>query len=124
MFRQHWINALCALCVLSGCATDKEHLLPEGSARMLDIWHLQTGSDAIKGRQLLDARLVLRRTPDTLARPNEVARQFPRLPNPDLVLYVFPHLAGESTPVPGYTTVFPLFQRVHYAMPGDRTEEY
>ncbi|HBO3942786.1 TPA: TIGR03751 family conjugal transfer lipoprotein, partial [Pseudomonas aeruginosa] len=27
-------------------------------------------------------------------------------------------------PVPGYTTVFPFYQRVQYAMPGERTEDY
>ncbi|HEJ6481861.1 TIGR03751 family conjugal transfer lipoprotein, partial [Pseudomonas aeruginosa] len=48
-----------------------------------------------------------------------------RLPNPDLVMYVFPHLAGsDPAPVPGYTTVFPFYQRVQYAMPGERTEDY
>ncbi|HGN1726419.1 TPA: TIGR03751 family conjugal transfer lipoprotein, partial [Pseudomonas aeruginosa] len=25
---------------------------------------------------------------------------------------------------PGYTTVFPFYQRVQYAMPGERTEAY
>src|SRR3546814_11177602 len=34
---------------------------------------------------------------------NEIYRQFHRLPNPDLVMYVFPHLAGtDPVPVPGY----------------------
>ena len=52
-------------------------------------------------------------------------RQFQRLPNPDLVMYVFPHLTGtDPVPVPGYTTVFPLYQRVQYAMPGERVEDY
>ncbi|HEJ2413791.1 TPA: TIGR03751 family conjugal transfer lipoprotein, partial [Pseudomonas aeruginosa] len=56
---------------------------------------------------------------------NEIYRQFHRLPNPDLVMYVFPHLAGtDPVPVPGYTTVFPLYQRVQYAMPGERLEDY
>ena len=56
---------------------------------------------------------------------NEIYRQFHRLPNPDLVMYVFPHLAGtDPVPVPGYSTVFPLYQRVQYAMPGERTEDY
>ena len=56
---------------------------------------------------------------------NEVYRQFHRLPNPDLVMYVYPHLAGsDPVPVPGYTTVFPLYQRVQYAMPGERVEDY
>ena len=90
-------------------------------------------------RQLLDARQSLRRPltqADVQAAPaeqmrytrtaaNEVYRQFPRLPNPDLVMYVFPHLAGtDPVPVPGYSTVFPLYQRVQYAMPGERTEAY
>jgi len=26
--------------------------------------------------------------------------------------------------VPGYSTVFPLYQRVQYAMPGERVEDY
>jgi len=56
---------------------------------------------------------------------NEVYRQFQRLPNPDLVMYVYPHLAGtDPVPIPGYTTVFPLYQRVQYAMPGERVEDY
>ncbi|MEH9056570.1 TIGR03751 family conjugal transfer lipoprotein, partial [Klebsiella pneumoniae] len=38
---------------------------------------------------------------------------------PDLVLYVFPHLNG-NTPVPGYSTVFPFYTRPQYALPGER----
>ena len=56
---------------------------------------------------------------------NEIYSQFKRLPNPDLVMYVFPHLAGtDPVPVPGYSTVFPLYQRVQYALPGERVEDY
>jgi conjugative transfer region lipoprotein (TIGR03751 family) len=88
---------------------------------------------------LLDARQELRRplneaqvahqqaSADAFTRTpqNEIYSQFKRLPNPDLVMYVFPHLAGtDPVPVPGYTTVFPMYQRVQYAMPGERTEEY
>src|SRR5690606_26356499 len=85
-----------------------------------------------------NARQDLRRPltdADTLAAParnaaytrtaaNEIQRQFHRLPNPDLVMYLFPHLAGtDPVPVPGYSTVFPLHQRVQYAMPGELLEE-
>ena len=128
---------LSALLVLSGCATDPEKLLPHGDATMLDIWNQQTtGSGDAPGRRLLDARQTLRRplqapvpvidqTGYTRTAQTEIYRQFQRLPNPDLVLYVFPHLSGsESVPVPGYSTVFPLYQRVHYALPGERVEDY
>ena len=50
----------------------------------------------------------------------ELETMFPRLPNPTLVMYVFPHLAGvERVPVPGYATTFPLYERVEYALPGE-----
>ena len=45
-------------------------------------------------------------------------------PNPDLLLYVYPHLSGtEQAPVPGYSTVVPFYQRVQYALPGERQED-
>lgn len=126
-------TSLCALLLLAGCATDTQKLLPHGDATMLDIWNQQAAPST---RQLLDARQALRRplqsplpivdqTPYTRTAQNEIYRQFQRLPNPDLVMYVFPHLAGsDPVPVPGYSTVFPLYQRVQYAMPGERVDDY
>ncbi|EPN3101219.1 TIGR03751 family conjugal transfer lipoprotein, partial [Salmonella enterica] len=52
----------------------------------------------------------------------EITQQFPRLPNPDMVMYLYPHLADGNTPVPGYSTVFPFYSQTQYAMPGERTE--
>jgi hypothetical protein len=49
----------------------------------------------------------------------EIDAHFPRLPNPDLVMYVFPHLSAEGYPVPGYATVVPMYERVEYALPGE-----
>ncbi|MBB6366702.1 conjugative transfer region lipoprotein (TIGR03751 family) [Xanthomonas sacchari] len=133
--------------LLPGCATHKDDLLSHGDRTMRDIWDQETGGTGAPAaqvggaaaRQLLDARQVLRRpltATDVQAIPvenaaysrtaqNEIYRQFRRLPNPDLVMYVFPHLAGtDPVPVPGYSTVFPLYQRVQYAMPGERVEDY
>ena len=53
---------------------------------------------------------------------NEINSQFPQLPNPNIVMYVYPHQAGTGntkSPVPGYSTVFPMYQHTHYAMPGE-----
>ena len=142
---RNWIDGLTLLAitlVLGGCATSKDELLPHDDATMLDIWNLGTGGSAGGGhaaQRLLDARQSLRRPlteGDVQAAPgvearytrtaaNEIYQQFHRLPNPDLVMYVFPHLAGSDlVPVPGYTTVFPLYQRVQYALPGERVEAY
>jgi conjugative transfer region lipoprotein (TIGR03751 family) len=117
----------------TGCATNKDKLLTHDGRTMQDIWRQQTGGGEGGNRPLLDARQSLRRPltqADEQARytrtaANEIERQFHRLPNPDLVMYVFPHLAGsDPVPVPGYSTVFPLYQRVQYAMPGERLEDY
>lgn len=147
--RRNWTETAAALLaavgtvmVLGGCATSKDKLLPHGNLTMLDVWQQETGGSPGGGqtaRQLLDARQGLRRPltdGDVWAAPaanaaytrtatNEIRPQFRRLPNPDLVMYVFPHLAGtDPVPVPGYSTVFPLYRRVQYAMPGERVEEY
>ncbi|MEQ9590924.1 MAG: TIGR03751 family conjugal transfer lipoprotein [Parvibaculaceae bacterium] len=54
---------------------------------------------------------------------NEVRNLFPRLPNPDIGIYIYPHLATEQeVPIPGYATVIPLYQKVQYALPGESTE--
>ncbi|AEK81737.1 TIGR03751 family conjugal transfer lipoprotein [Pseudomonas protegens] len=133
--------AVMAIALLAGCTTNKDKLLPHGEETMMDVWQegAPGGASSSSSRQVLDARLQLRRpldeqqmtnqraTADDFARTaqNEIYSQFKRLPNPDLVMYVFPHLAGsDPVPVPGYTTVFPLYQRVQYAMPGERTEDY
>ncbi len=50
---------------------------------------------------------------------SELTLHFPRLPNPTIVLYVFPHLSLEGTPVPGYSTTFPMYETVEYALPGE-----
>lgn len=141
----NWIRTLLLAAVvtaLAGCTTSKEQLMPHGDHTMQNIWHQQAGeggSGQVARRQLLDARQSLRRpleetdrqaalseqTRYTRTAANEIHRQFPRLPNPDLVMYVFPHLTGtDPVPVPGYSTVFPLYQRIQYAMPGERTEVY
>lgn len=145
--------ALSVVTALAGCATNKDALLEHDGQTMLEIWRQETGGsgDSRASRELLDARQALRRpltareprserepltAPDVISAPraeasytrtaqNEIERQFHRLPNPDLVMYVFPHLAGtDPVPVPGYSTVFPLYQRVQYALPGERLEDY
>ena len=51
---------------------------------------------------------------------SELDNLFPRLENPDLVIYVYPHLATRTrAPIPGYTTVVPLYERVEYRLPGE-----
>ncbi|XTZ40615.1 TIGR03751 family conjugal transfer lipoprotein [Salmonella enterica] len=121
---------------LSGCATSKEELLPAGDQTMLEIWQRQ--ADSGSARYAAASRDTLRRplteTEQQYAaqtdlsysrtQESEISQQFPRLPNPDMVMYVFPHLADGNSPVPGYSTVFSFYSQTQYAMPGERTAAF
>lgn len=118
--------------LFTGCYTSKDKMFPNDGITMLEIFN--GSGTAGTNQQLIDARSVLRRSvdvPHDLQEPytrtaiNEINSQFQRLPNPDLVMYVYPHLAGaEQAPIPGYSTVFPFYTKVQYALPGERTEDY
>ena len=122
---------------LTACSTSQDELLPPGDLSMQEIWS-QGGGDATSS--VMEARNALQFVRPinsafangaenqhyTRTAANEATNLFPRLPNPDLVMYVFPHLTDtlEPVPVPGYTTVFPFYGRVQYAQPGERTRDY
>lgn len=90
--------------LLTACSTDQKTLLPvDENTTMLNIWGRQN-NDA---QALYDARSVLRRPLDdatmtaqqqqtTRSDDNATQALFRRLPNPDLELYIFPHLAGSE----------------------------
>ncbi|MCX8966327.1 TIGR03751 family conjugal transfer lipoprotein [Erwinia psidii] len=130
------MTILLAAALLAGCSTSKDDMLPPGDSSMLALWQGEDGGGS--ARHAVAARDSLRRpltegeqlattTDDrsySRTQESEISQQFPRLPNPDLVMYVFPHLADGNSPVPGYSTVFPFYSQVQYAMPGERTEAY
>lgn len=130
--------ALVGLGLISGCATSKDELMPTNGMTMQELWEQgsseqsgsastdSTGQHAIEAargslrRPITAGDMVDERTRYTREAANEIHSQFSRLPNPDLVIYIYPHLAGDqSVPVPGYSTVFPLYQKPQYAMPGE-----
>jgi conjugative transfer region lipoprotein (TIGR03751 family) len=113
---------------LAGCASTKEAVLPQDGPSMKTIYerhiHEMNAHDpqVVRGelgnRPLLTGEAALQGyTRDAF---KEIDVLFPRLPNPTLVMYVFPHLAGETqAPVPGYATAFPMYEQVEYALPGE-----
>ncbi len=103
---------------------DKEDLFPQDGPTMLEIyrshmgrprqpeWRQPAAAPGAAGGQGLEGYARQAR--------DEIDTQFKRLPNPDLVMYVFPHLAADAGyPVPGYSTVLPMYEHVEYALPGE-----
>lgn len=140
--------ALAATALLGACtaAGPRESPLPKDGKTVVEVYrdHIRTeGSGAEDPRDRLKADRVDDRASAQGARLMDVGAQaaetnpvalhsltyrdaiepmnqrFARLPNPDLVMYVHPHLSKGGHPVPGYLTVFPMYERVEYAMPGE-----
>ena len=116
--------------VLTSCTSTKDNLLPQDGPSMKVIYdaHIQTMN--ARKPQVIRRELGNRRLDNGEAALqgyardafNEIDILFPRLPNPTLVMYVFPHLGGETrAPVPGYATAFPMYEQVEYALPGEVT---
>lgn len=112
--------------LVTGCASTKESVLPQDGPTMKAIYdqhmvgvqrsnHRQTiGGQPLPNSGIEHYQGFVREA------ANEIDTVFPRLPNPTLVMYIFPHLSGsERTPVPGYVTTFPFYETVEYALPGE-----
>ena len=102
-----------ALALIEACASK----LPGDDVNrrpMLELYREQIASADTFNRKLSHGSADL----DAYTRTanNELQILFPLLPNPKIVLYVFPHIA-EGVPVPGYSTSFSLYERDHYALP-------
>ena len=122
------ISALSLLGLL-GCSTSQDDTLPNPRTSSEQVWQNQMSGGGVSVdahnqtqgelRVPLDMTTLSQRQSDyTRDSWREATNLFPRLPNPDVVLYVLPHQSG-ALPVPGYSTVFPLYERVHYAAPQD-----
>lgn len=94
---------------ISACASPVE--LPEPAGTVRDLYRQALSSDA--------PAPMPRPLPAGEAEDHPLAREVDRqlrhdfrmLPNPRLVLYVYPHLAADGAPVPGYASWFHVFER-------------
>ncbi len=116
-----------ALAVLALCACSvtgpRESPLPAEGPTMKEVYD---GHQSRAASTAADNASDVRGTrpappPDPLSRAyiERIEARFTRAPNPDLVMYVYPHLATGKYPVPGYYTAFPMYETVHYLLPGE-----
>jgi conjugative transfer region lipoprotein (TIGR03751 family) len=112
--------------LLSGCTTCA-NAVPDHEPTMAEIYEQamqDTHSESIE-----KARLHIQKIQQASSRQSnpkvdtaeyETNALFPMLPNPQLVMYVYPHLSGENeAPVPGYKTAFNLYERNYYTLEGE-----
>ena len=110
---------------LIGCTSTKESVLPQDGPTMQALYEqhmaeLYPPAATTPGGPPLPQAGIAHYSGFVREAATEIESVFPRLPNPTLVMYVFPHLSGdERTPVPGYVTTFPFYEKVEYALPGE-----
>ncbi len=116
------------LLMLAGCSAmgDKESILPQEGASMKEVYDAHFKHSSLK-HQHSRADMGMRSAGVgdgnlagfTREANTEIQSQFPKLQNPSLVMYVFPHLTATGQPVPGYATPFTLYEKTEYALPGE-----
>ena len=115
---------------LAGCSASTRAVLPQGGPTMTEIYKQKMHESEMQSDGLDKARneanagwLGAANTSQygyTRTANNELKNLFPKLPNPTVVMYVYPHLAGpDGAPVPGYSTAFTFYKEDHFALPGD-----
>lgn len=121
------LPVLAGIVSLQACSVSgpRESPLPKGGPRMIDIYerhveenfgHTSSGKPELSRRPYDEPA---RSTGSDVGLVGAMNSRFVRLPNPDIEMYVYPHLAKGKYPVPGYITVFPMFESVQYALPGE-----
>lgn len=124
--RVPWLAPAGLCLVLAGCAAgSKLDTIPSDGPTMAQIYR-QHLVDTGRHRSPGGSGTLPQRDADevpaigTHRSTAGIAQRFARLPNPDLVMYVAPHLSPNGRyPIPGYSTVFPMYETVEYAMPGE-----
>lgn len=123
--------------LLTSCITPGKHLIPENEGySMAQVYAHETGlgeqgnaNAAMPDVANVRRNLVSVQTANQVRRIHSDSRpvrrqDFSMLPNPEINLYLFPHMettGGEQVPIPGYTTGFFLYTQNHFALP---SEEY
>lgn len=123
--------AMCLLSVLlvalGGCLSHIDKVAPQDEMpTMKEIYEEQTGAGGVDMLRQREADIRARpvAAEDFLTEvhpyPGRVQHLFPALPNPDIYMYVKPHIVGVSgAPVPAYITRFAMYERTQYAMPNE-----
>ena len=133
------LTLMLVLALASGCYSSPRRVLAQGQGPTMDEI-LQSGGapdhtslralDTELQDQLIQSenasqRLYPRYESYTRSSLNEINQLFPRHRNPQITLYVHPHLStGDNAPVPGYTTAFNLYASDEYALPSEVPPAY
>ncbi len=104
-----WIN-------LAACQSYVGNVVPHQGPTMEQVYEAVEPSRTAEPKPARSLAQELT-TPLITEEPKRTALEntsaFRKLPNPELMMYVYPHLAGNAQiPIPGYETVFMFMRRI------------
>jgi conjugative transfer region lipoprotein (TIGR03751 family) len=122
--------------LLNGCSSSVKKVMPKSTHDMASLYAQYSGANSEKELELRKRELQLRDQESLELRsaaassmtgfppqPEQLEHLFPKLPNPELFMYVRPHAVGASAaPIPAYMTRFQMYERDHYALPGETVD--
>jgi conjugative transfer region lipoprotein (TIGR03751 family) len=120
-----WINLVCVVAALTACSTNVKKVTNPNAPTMEQVFNEYTGVDE---KELEERKRLLLQRPALNVEtqlpvnpfPDQLEHLYPRLPNPDLFMYVRPHAVGSTgAPIPAYVTRFTMYERQPYALPGE-----
>lgn len=89
-----------------------QHAQPNAVEASTDTTELTVLRQNVKLTTPVNAQSVL-----VNADTKSIQQAFHKLPNPELVMYIYPHLAGsDQVPIPGYSTEFSVYEHDYYAL--------
>lgn len=101
---------------LVGCTGMSGNVVPQSGPTMEEIY------DSVQPKptkaHLPRKKQIRRNSQNRSGGPTQ--QEFQKINNPELKMYVYPHLAGkDKVPIPGYETVFNAYERDHYQLIND-----
>jgi conjugative transfer region lipoprotein (TIGR03751 family) len=103
---------------LTACSSMSGNVVPEKGPTMEQVYDSMEATDATSKTK--PQKIRLRHALPLYASNNT----FHKLPNPELKMYVSPHLAGkDEVPIPGYYTAFNAYTQDHYILPNETIRE-
>ncbi|SUO90276.1 TIGR03751 family conjugal transfer lipoprotein [Suttonella indologenes] len=124
--QSYFLITLITAAALNGCtlkSADKDKLLPDSGPTTAELikGHSETLSKVYYGNdEYHHGQAILAayspNSSHSSRHVNELQRDFQQIPNPQIVAYVYPHLNDGELPIPGYYTIFNLYERNHYAL--------
>ena len=121
-YKHHPLIVCCLSSFIFGCASTKEDVFKDAEKEMKTMGEIyESAMVSDKSSQLLIKREINDGEEDLSGyarnESNVLSMKFPRLNNPTLYMYVYPHITSSNNPIPGYITHFKMFKEAPYVLP-------